>query len=260
MYKEDRLWELDDEGNCEECTEYYYLTDSKECKRIPISHCESGDSESCEECEDGYYVNDNKKCSKVTLPHCEEGDSEECEDCEEYYYLVNGQCKKITHSNCMGVYANDEENGVLQGKCSYCENGYYLDSSNNCQKSTTVSKCKYYYSSNEDKCSECEDGYYVDDDNNQCLENTIENCEYQDSAQYCRECKEGYQLSEDRKKCEELCETFEDKCSECSDNYESYDFGLTCTIIDPDYTASSDKNEFISLNLVLIISILLFTL
>ena len=62
---------LDEEGNCEECSEYYYyLNDNKECKRIPIIHCETGDSESCEECEEGYYLNNDKKCSKVSLPHC----------------------------------------------------------------------------------------------------------------------------------------------------------------------------------------------
>ena len=87
---------LDEEGNCEECSEYYYLNDNKECKRIPISYCETGDSESCEECEEGYYLNNDKKCSKVSLPHCEEGDSEECEECEYYYYLVDGQCEKIS--------------------------------------------------------------------------------------------------------------------------------------------------------------------
>ena len=249
---------LDEEGNCEECSEYYYLNDNKECKRIPISHCETGDSQSCEECEEGYYLNNDKKCSKVSLPHCEEGDSEECEECEYYYYLVDGQCEKISQSNCMDVYDDDADN-EKKGKCSYCEDGYYLDSNNNCKKPTTIPLCKSYYY-DKDKCSECQNGYYFDDESNQCIDITIGNCEYQYSAQYCGKCKEGYQLSEDSKKCEELCETFEDNCSSCKDNYETYDFGLTCTKIDPDYTPSSDKNEFISLNLVLIISIVLFTL
>ena len=80
----------------------------------------------------------------------------------------------------MEVYDDDADN-EKKGKCSYCEDGYYLDSNNICKKPTTVSLCKSYYY-DEDKCSECQNGYYFDDESNQCLEISIENCEYQDSA------------------------------------------------------------------------------
>ena len=58
-----------------------------------------------------------------------------------------------------------------------------------------------------------------------------------------------------------ICVT-EEVCSYCNENYETYDDGKTCTILDTNYvshdeTGGTNGNKFISLNLALFASSLL---
>ena len=104
------------DGECR-CERGYYQNDNKECKKIPIEHCEEGNSTHCKECEDGYYLNGNKECKKIPIDHCEEGNSAHCDDCERGYYLKGPkECAKLPIEHC--------KRGS-ETYCNSCEYGYY---------------------------------------------------------------------------------------------------------------------------------------
>ena len=239
-------------GKCKKCNSYYYPDDKGDCVQIPIEHCKKGNAKACEVCQSYYYLTDDKKCARITLSNCEEGTAKECTECDWLYYLVDGKCQKITEPAHCTWY--DEK-----GNCDECEDNYYLEN-NECKGYTKVDNCEYYqYDANE--CGECKSSYYLDSENNKCLPKTIDNCEYQTGENHCERCEDGYELNKEESKCEQFCVT-EEICLDCDENYETYDDGKTCTILDTNYvsheeTGTTNGNNFISLNLTLFASSLL---
>ena len=164
------------DGECR-CERGYYPNDNKECKKIPIEHCEEGNSTHCKECEDGYYLNGNKECKKIPIDHCEEGNSAHCDDCERGYYLKGPkECAKLPIEHCKRgseTYCNSceygyyEKNGgclknidhcvIMDGdtKCAECEQSYDLNDAH--------TACEYLCTNTEEYCNECNDNYYTVD-------------------------------------------------------------------------------------------------
>ena len=56
----------------------------------------------------------------------------------------------------------------------------------------------------------------------------------------CTGCEQNYELNELKTKCNYLCESTEEYCGQCKDNYYNFD-GKTCEIIDPSYKESYAK-------------------
>lgn len=232
------------EGKCQ-CYRGYYAVDNKECKKIPIEHCEEGNSTHCEECDDGYYLNGNKECKQIPIAHCEDGNSTHCDDCERGYYLNgNKECKAIPFAHCSDGDAN---------VCNYCEEGFYKKGDTECKELPI----KYCESGTETYCSYCESGYESRGD--KCLKK-IDHCyrmdENDDSK--CEECEQSYDLNDARTACVYLCTSTEEYCKECNDNYDTVD-GKTCQVIDPDYK-SEDIAKIITFEFAALVALLFLIL
>ncbi len=232
------------EGKCE-CESGFYPNENKECKQIPFSHCEEGNSTHCEECEEGYYLNGIKECKQIPFSHCKEGNSTHCEECERGYYL-NGikECKQIPIPHCLRGDAN---------LCEKCEDRFYLKGDTEC-KELPIEHCE---EGTDTYCDICESGYYAK--GGKCLKK-IEHCNTMDENDEtkCDKCDKSYDLNDDRTACNYLCTSTEEFCDECNINYYTLD-GKTCQVIDPDYK-SEDIAKIISFDFAALSALLFLIL
>ena len=244
--------------NCVDCENWYYPKDG-ECKEIPIKNCKIGNAKNCTECNKAVsYLDDKKQCSDFPS-HCDGGsfdhDRKECTKCYPHYYLTDQkQCNEIGITDC------------LEGKpdkCDKCnETVSYLNDQNKCSKQPT--NC-LIFSQSEKQCTKCYPHYYLTDQK-QCNEIGITDC-LEGKPGHCDKCDTGCDLNDDSTNCIRKCTATEPYCYECNDNYESFDYGATCTVMDedkepkPEPKPQPEENaSFTNLNLAFIALILSFIL
>ena len=248
--------QANDATTCSVCDNKYYLVSNNECKSIPISNClQASDEKTCTLCEDNYFVNKDNTCSKIP-DHCTSFSNQKCYQCADTYYLNEDktECKSITINNCLR--ANDDKT------CSYCKDKYYLVNNNEC-KSIPIDNC--LQASDDKTCTTCATGFYKDKDN-KCKAISIDNCNIQTDDKKCSQCKAGYDLNKDgdADKCIKMCMEEQEVCTQCNSNYDSFDYGGSCEVLDPSKVPPAPKSDefssFINFNLViaaLILSLIL---
>ena len=147
-----------------------------------------------------------------------------CKKCKQGYYLVeNSFCSKIEHCSYMSG-----------DSCSYCESGYYWDSTNLECKEAKIEHCSYYNPTDSTKCSYCESGYTLNSEKTACTP-IIPHCSYSYDDSTCSGCENGYALNNVKNECKEFpgCdEVNEDgsKCIECSGDFYQPDKDGKCVI------------------------------
>ena len=269
------------EDRCTLCQRNYVLFDGKNCKNI--AHCQQANGDTCQKCYDPflldnggtceknvrciksegkkcaecikkYYPDAEGKCPKIPIDHCSEGTKDTCSNCQNLYFLEDNKCKPYP-SHCISVNS--------ENKCNGCENLYYLENE----------QCKPYPShciglNSENKCNKCEFYYYLNND--ACTQIPIDNCKVlQEDKTKCQECDEKSERSDDETKCLITCQAYADICTKCKNNYQSYDYGKTCEVIDPDLVppeppkpspSEDNKSRFINFDLAVFSLILLLIL
>ena len=149
-----------------------------------------------------------------------------------FYLFEEKECKKIPIQYCV----------VWDGKkCTKCNEGSEEDGNGGCKL-----------------IEENDDDEDEDKDDDKREDTGVEHC---NSVSWsigekpeCTGCEQNYELNELKTKCNYLCESTEEYCGQCKDNYYSFD-GKTCEIIDPSYKESYAK--LFNFNLVSFARILL---
>ena len=245
------------DNKCKDCIYYYYPNADGECKSIPLEDCMVGDDKKCTQCNTNVAYLDGDVCKKIP-EHCYifiQADKV-CQTCYNRYYLSTDKkkCESITISNC--IQANDATT------CSVCDNKYYLVNNNEC-KSIPIDNC--LQASDDKTCTTCATGFYKDKDN-KCKAISIDNCNIQTDDKKCSQCKAGYDLNKDgdADKCIKMCMEEQEVCTQCNSNYDSFDYGGSCEVLDPSKIPPAPKSDefssFINFNLViaaLILSLIL---
>ncbi|KAE8304974.1 VSP [Giardia duodenalis] len=153
----------------------------------PVENCQkcSADKKTCEECKDKNYLTPTGMCIKY------------CEYILGYYSSTEGGkgiCKKCEVKNCVVCDPN--------GKCGFCEDGFYADDAGICQKCD--GSCKNCKGNTANDCTECKPGTILDYANGQkgkcapeCVVNTDKatgNCKACDlivkGTRYCSACSQ----------------------------------------------------------------------
>lgn len=129
-------------------------------------------------------------------------------------YDKNKICKPYNSEdlqNCKSI-------NLLKGKCSRCEDGYYLGETD--KKCTKVEYCSM---SSYGVCQKCNIDYYLDKKQNKCLfgKDNFINCKISNDDINCNECKDDYYYDDDGKCvfCNFCSKGDSNKCIKCKDGY-----------------------------------------
>ena len=239
-------------NDCISC-DLYYHPDGPICKEN-LDHCKTINlldykPQKCDDCDSGYYKNEWAKC--LPFPdNCEVMEKNKCKNCKKYYYLVDNTCKQypdnceifiesnMTCTKCKQYYhlnGNDcvpypEHCEIMDEtfeNCTQCFKPFYV---HNGKCEIKPFKCSNF-SEEQNICYECDHYYYLDNDG-KCIPNPA-HCDYvNETTKQCMNCTYGYYLIEG--KCKDSCTEKEEICEKCIDNYASYDYGKTCTLLDSD--------------------------
>lgn len=230
------------DGQCHSCSEGFYLAETstpglKICKSCDIPNCivcaekdndvksmkvlsctvcKSGFSqmndrcESCPEncqfcvegskecilCKTGFFIDSkNNVCNAIQIPHCNAIDEQgKCSGCENRFYLSEGACYPCQKSFPNCNYCKaDVVSNVLS--CLSCESGFSMVD-NVCKK--CGDKCNHCTA---DKCFSCHKGYFYDETLKNCVRCDLANCELCKTSTLCEACMPGYFFDEKSSSC-----------------------------------------------------------
>lgn len=209
----------DSEGGCEA---------SKKCT-LGKNYCNEclEDGNLCKECENGYYPDLIGGCSYSD--NCEISYKGNCIKCKSDYLLI-GNDFKICKYFGSDDFQNCKEIDYSIGLCSFCQEGYFLNSGD--QKCTSVEHCA---ESSFGVCNLCEDNYILNKAKDICEEKKGDflNCILTIDGNKCDECEEGFYLSEDNKCVQtNFCQKAvkgSSLCSECVPGYYLTSSSIYCT-------------------------------
>ena len=235
---------------CQKClSEGYILVDESQCQNCGL-YCKKchllkgGNNEvECDECEDGYYLDSDKYCKNCDFKsisngkcyYCASGKNPDYCLCSEGYVLVDNSCISCPN-NCYKCEYNKDKNSK---KCLKCNPGYMLDSDNKCIFSE--SQCQYYDidGSNKENCLICQTNKYSQKEN-KCFDcpSGCSDCDYDKTMGkvICNKCDGNYILNPVTKECTYSCPENNDtgdgcysckynlankkyECTECNSNY-----------------------------------------
>lgn len=167
------------------------------CEACPenCQFCVEGSKE-CILCKPGFHVDPKQNvCSPFDVAHCNSIDPEgKCTSCENRFYLSEGQCFP-----CQKAFPNcsyckvDIATNILS--CLNCESGFSMQD-NSCKK--CGDKCNHC---TPDKCFACQKGYFYDEAARQCQRCDLGNCELCKSASVCENCMPGFFFDETAAQC-----------------------------------------------------------
>ena len=123
---------------CQVCADYYYPDDGGKCIAVPfqIANCPKyATATKCAQCDDGYYW-DTKTKACVLIDGFETNcaelvDTFSCSFCQFGFYLKNGVCVKCETGDSCAIC-----NSNLPSQCLICNEGYYMNDSEICKKSS----------------------------------------------------------------------------------------------------------------------------
>ena len=136
----DTCKKYNEDWECKECNDYFYLDDEGNRKYIEIPYCQELKDDNKNECDDtasfldGHDPEDYLTAKEEYLTRCEyEDDNGKCTICQ------NGYEVDSTGNKC--VLIGCEELEEPSSKCEFCENGYILvDYQTRCMSVSEVSK------------------------------------------------------------------------------------------------------------------------
>ena len=237
--------QIDDSHKCSQCDVLYYKNNEGNCIKNPDG-CYTYDpsKDECGSCLSGYYEK-NKKCIKIGIANCASSTDEgtTCANCEQNYYKDDDDKKCTPYpENCITVVSK---------KCTQCKDKFYPDAEGkNCLN--YPNGC-YTYDSATDECGTCLGGFYKKD--KRCNKIGIAYClTTEDEGKTCQNCEPDCKRSDDKTQCNKICQAKETYCETCESNYDSYDYGKTCKVLDPDLIPKDepkDNSRFINLNLLI---------
>jgi hypothetical protein len=224
-----------DLNTCSQCDPDYFLADNK-CLVVtsPVAACKiHQNEEECQECEEGFYLRSPNDCVTNEILHCETQISRTaCQKCKPNYVLARIDsalvCKFSNIQNCLVAI------GGQVVTCNKCQSGFVPSSDKkSCIQPSGIQQCAEYKSFN--SCSRCNSGYIRNDSCNQCLDRTsvtgnalgTTNCvsEFIPKKPVCDMCKPGY-LKNDEGKCVAckangcaICNLNNDKCQVCREGF-----------------------------------------
>ena len=203
--KDLRCLNFNKDGTCARCMKGYALTSSKTCERngdsnrlvCVDSHKTTSDA-TCKACLPGYYLTSSKQCAKCGTNYmkmeCTETPVAMC-SCNQKCELQNNKC---VESHCL--YYNEYR------VCYRCEEGYALNSNNNCVQTSSTACQQGWYSEN-GKCTQCPENCIkclnsefctarvyesiTTDGTKACAQESCAECSDSDPAM-CVRCKDGY--------------------------------------------------------------------
>ena len=218
---------------CVQCSYSVYIPDENGgC--VPYQKCTAGlnfcdqcnsKETLCLVCDIGYYPDENGACSYTD--NCEISYNGDCLNCKNDFYLLDNKFCKYKYSEDL---KNCKEINSETGKCSSCESGYFLSSSD--FKCIEIKNCM---ESIFGVCQKCNEGYYLDKQDDTCKEakNNFSNCQLSIDGETCEQCADLHYFTEKSKKCvsynfcEESDENF--NCIKCVENYYMTIFNNSCT-------------------------------
>lgn len=217
---------------CKVCKEGYLLDKTNfMCEENPngIENCEVySNSSSCFECKIGYFLLSGNCVLSTVIDNCLKYSSNNvCEKCQKDFYLRNKtSCVKAIANNCLN-YSN-------QKGCSTCPKGFILSTHDGVTECVpySIPNCRELDSKFVFKCRYCNEGYFIDS-LDQCLTvlTFISNCDIYASSTTCLRCKKGYSLTPSGDLCTNVYSKFTDEncvdslittnpiCSNCNFGY-----------------------------------------
>ena len=195
-----------------------FINKNKDCENCnkQSKGCIQCTNEYCLICEEGYVLNEKKQCEQIT--HCLESDGIYCSKCEENYSSNYTSCNQIKDCSVHSL-----------GKCVECEGTMIVSTDGKCV-TNNMSHCKEYSNKG---CKTCNDGYYLNKDN-EC-ERCNTNCKTCSvDSSYCITCRANHFVNSDNvcesvKEIEESCQVLIASgvgCAICNDGW--FKDGLSC--------------------------------
>ena len=241
---------------CIKCDLNIYIPDkyggcepSKKCI-LGQNYCNecSDEQDKCKICEEGFFPDENGGCTYTD--NCKISYKGECLECKNNFILI-GKHEKISSIKnnfilCKSLASEDikncEEINMINGVCSKCKEGFYLNEGDNrCTKSENC------YESSFGICTKCKRNYYLNKKENKCFkqdENIFYRCQESIDGKKCDLCDEDFYLSEDgqcvqNNFCKKTNTTNYD-CSECISGYYTSEYHSICASSDNCYLADRD--------------------
>ena len=233
--------EISEKGICKKCDANYslvykghYYLECISMNTEELLNCEEYDIYGhCLKCKEMYYMNTgDKKCSNT--PNCLYSTKGKCDICDYDFYLdkSKGICLSNNETNNFWkcIYSED---GM---KCSQCLFPYNLSENYLCVKSKF---CKIGDMSSVGRCSECQNSYFLSEDKFSCTISNVCISGYEYSEK-CKICKEGFYnnitngicYSNQEENDQKYCLIFSEKCEKCINNY----------YLGEDFKCSNSKN------------------
>jgi hypothetical protein len=192
----------------------------------------------CSKCEDGYSLKHNEDNFNECLPDCLAVDGEgKCVKCSNGKYL---NADRTTCTSTYSALANCAYKNPYADECVYCNSGYYLNGSMQCDPYTYVTNCENY-DFRKNMCILCEDGYFLSS-TNKCEKYDMDNCQFASTESWgvCLKCNIGYDLTNGKcvlpSETSYFCKTRNDE-GECDSCYEGYSLSHgSCTRTNDQYT------------------------
>ena len=209
----------------------------------------SDDSFKCKICENGYFPDENGGCSYTD--NCKVSYRGECLECKDNYILL-GKNSNIKNNFvlCKSLSSEDlkncEEINMINGICTKCKEGFYLNSGDN--RCTETQNC---LESTFGLCTKCILNYYLNKKENKCLkqEGIFYRCQESINGENCDLCDENFYLAKDGK-CSKnnFCSKVGNlaQCSECFSGYYSSIYNSICSSADNCYLADTDTGLCLS--------------
>ena len=212
----------------------------------------SDDSYKCKKCENGYFPDENGGCSYTD--NCKISYKGECLECMDDYILLGKDVKHPSIKNnfilCKSLSSEDLKNckeiNMLNGVCTKCKEGFYLNSGDN--RCTETENC---LESSFGLCTKCIRNYYLNKKENKCIkqEDIFYKCQETIDGQNCDICDENFYLAKDGK-CSQnnFCSKVgnSSECSECISGYYSSEYHSICSLADNCYLADTDTGLCLS--------------
>ncbi|ELP86334.1 protein serine/threonine kinase, putative, partial [Entamoeba invadens IP1] len=174
-------------GVCSECYKGYYLSNG-ECISCStkIDNCfQCSNNETCLECQPtNYYLKDNKclQCSNKNNCFLCDAKSDNCLICDYGSFPTALGCTLCTEKQC-------EKCSQFNGNCTSCLSGYYLTSTNSCEKcADNCITCEGL-----SQCKQCVNStFYLSDGICEKCTNKAECIKCSSQSNICEECKSGF--------------------------------------------------------------------
>ncbi|KAL4454048.1 hypothetical protein ABPG73_009847 [Tetrahymena malaccensis] len=234
---------IDSPTKCLSCTpaqNYTFDSSSNSCNLKCDSSCKTcslpNNSSSCLSCNNGYYLNASNQCQQCQAPcgNCIDSSTKclSCTPAQNYTFdSSNNSCNLICDSSCKTCSLPNSSNSCLS-----CNNGYYLNASNQCQQ--CQAPCGNCIDS-PTKCLSCTpaQNYTFDSSNNSCnliCDSSCKTCLLPNNSNSCQSCNNGYYLNASNQ-----CQQCQAPCGNCIDSPTKC---LSCTPAQ-NYTFDSSSNS-----------------